>query len=63
VSGPERVGEILERRIAEAILHADHCPSYLLADPVQCDGLDGCDECLRLAARAVLEELGKEAAA
>jgi hypothetical protein len=42
--------------IAEAIRDAERCPAYD-ADGEQCEGLDGCDECLEQAAQAVCDAL------
>ena len=42
--------------IAEAIRDAERCPSYY-DNRGRCDGLNGCDECLELAAQAVLDAL------
>lgn len=42
--------------IMEAIMTAPRCPAFYGddLDPEPCDGLEGCQECLRLAAEAVL---------
>lgn len=56
--------EGLRDRIARAIANAEHCPRFQIGAPTdaeQCDGLPWCQRCLRLAAQAVLEEIGKDA--
>ena len=44
--------------IAHAIMEAERCPCYA-AYCQPCDGLDGCIDCLALAAAAVLKALRK----
>jgi hypothetical protein len=49
----------VQERIAEAIATAERCPRFTPESGDPCDGLDGCEECLRLVAVAVLAELNR----
>lgn len=47
-----------ERAVMDALRDAPRCERYTPDYGSLCDGLDGCEECLFLAARTVLRMLG-----
>lgn len=44
-------------RVKLALIRAERCEHFFAEDGDPCDGLEGCDRCLRIAAEDVLETL------
>ncbi len=51
---------VLERQVADAIESAERCPRYITFTEMSCAGFDGCEDCLRSAARAALTVMREE---
>ena len=46
------------QRLAEAIRDAERCPLFAEGEIESCEGLEGCEDCLELAAKAGLPAVG-----
>ena len=46
------------QRVSEAIRDAERCPRYAEGEIESCEALEGCEDCLELAAKAGLAAMG-----
>ena len=46
------------QRVLEAIRDVERCPLYAEGEIESCEGLEGCEDCLELAAKAGLAAIG-----